>query len=141
MDLFPQAAGAPAAPPPSRALFEDFLGFSAPASSPVCLFWFERVRTAPFLLLILAGPLFFLRVVPISFLPPRDSSYAVWGEFALGQSTPVHPSLLSLFVKQLKSSFHVGLSFREAATWGASLRSQSAAIPFHVGPFLGCYVS
>ena len=45
VDLFPQAAGAPA---PPRALFEVFFGSSAPASSRVCLSWFERVHTALF---------------------------------------------------------------------------------------------
>ena len=45
VDLFPQAAGSPSAPP-ARALFEDFFGSSAPPSSLVFLNWVERVRTA-----------------------------------------------------------------------------------------------
>ena len=43
-----------------------------------------------------------------SFLPPRNSSYAVRGDFASGQVVPVNPSLLLLFEKQLKPSHHVG---------------------------------
>ena len=63
-----------------------------------------------------------------SFLPPRNSSYAVRGEFASGQAAPVNPSLLSLFEKRLKPSYHVGLTVCEAATLEASLRSQSEAL-------------
>ena len=44
VDLSPQAAGSPSAPP--RPLFEDFFGSSTPPSSPVFLNWFKRVRTA-----------------------------------------------------------------------------------------------
>ena len=63
-----------------------------------------------------------------SFLPPRNSSYAIRGEFASGQAAPVNPSLLSLFEKQLKPSYHVGLTVCEAAVLEASLRSQSEAL-------------
>ena len=47
VDLFPQAAGSPAAPPPPRALFEDFF-VASPSSThlPVFLDWFARVRTS-----------------------------------------------------------------------------------------------
>ena len=38
VDLFPQAAGSPSAPPPPRALFEDFFGSSAPPSFLSCFF-------------------------------------------------------------------------------------------------------
>ena len=46
VDLFPQAAGIPSAPPPPRALFEGFFGSSVSSSPPIFLSWFERVRTA-----------------------------------------------------------------------------------------------
>ena len=46
VDLFPQAVGSPAVPPPPRALFEDFFGSSSLPSSPVFLNWFELVHTA-----------------------------------------------------------------------------------------------
>ena len=47
VDLFPQAAGSPAAPSPPRALFEDFF-VASPASThlPVFLDWFAHVRTS-----------------------------------------------------------------------------------------------
>ena len=90
--------------------------------------WFARVRTAlsdaDALLasFVSSGRSNFL------FLPLRNSSYAVWGEFASGQAASVNPSLLSLFEKQLKPSYHVGLTVREAAALDSSLRSQSEAL-------------
>ena len=126
VDLFQQAVGAPSAPPPPpRALFEDFFGSSVPTSCPIFLSWFERVHMA----LSDARLALFLSLgrADFSFLPPRNS-YAVWGEFASGQAAPVNPSLPSLFEKQLKPSYHVGLSVREAAALEASLRSQSEAL-------------
>ena len=79
VDLFPQAAGTSSAPPPPHALFEDFFGSSAP-TSPVFLLWFERVRMAlsdgdaRLALFLSSGRADF------SFLPPRNSFYAVqWG--------------------------------------------------------------
>ena len=80
VDLFPQAAGAPSALTPPRALFEDFFGSSAP-TSPVCLSWFERVRTAlsdadSHLASFLSSGR-----ADFSFLPPCNSSYAVQDEF------------------------------------------------------------
>ena len=63
-----------------------------------------------------------------SILPPRNSSYAVRGEFASWQAAPVNPSFLSLFEKQLKPSYHIGLTVREAAVLESSLRSQSEAL-------------
>ena len=99
VDLFPQAAVTPSSAPPPRAFFEDFSGSPTP-TSPVFLSWFERVRTA--LLDADAGLASFLSsgCADFSFLP-RNSSYAVWGEFASGQAVPVNPSLLYLFEKQL----------------------------------------
>ena len=128
VDLFPQAAGSPAPPPPPRALFKDFFGSSAPTSSPVFLSRFERVCTAlPDADSRLASFLSSGRA-DFSFLPRCNSSYAVRVVFALGQAAPVNPSLFSLFEKQLKPSYHVGLSVREAAALEASLRSQSEAL-------------
>ena len=63
-----------------------------------------------------------------SFLPPRNSSYVVCGDFALGHTAPVNPSLLSLFECQLKPFHHVGMSIREAAALEASVRSQLEAL-------------
>ena len=40
----------------------------------------------------------------------------------------MNPSLLSLFERRLKPSNHMGMSIREAAALGASLRSQSEAL-------------
>ena len=62
-----------------------------------------------------------------SFLPPRNSSYTVKGEFASGQEMPVNPSL-SLYERQLKPSYHVGLTVCEAAGLEPSLCSQSEAL-------------
>ena len=82
VDLFLQAAGSPSAPPPPRALFEDFFGSSAPSSAPVFLNWFERVRTA--LTDADSRMASFLATGrgDFSFLHPRNASYAVRGEFA-----------------------------------------------------------
>ena len=63
-----------------------------------------------------------------SFLTPQNSSYAVKGDFASGQAVPVNPSLLSLYEKQLKPSYHVGLTVREAATLESSLRCHAEAL-------------
>ena len=128
IDLFPQAAGSPSAAPPPHTLFEDFFGFSAFPSSPVFLNWFESVcsalsdadsRMASFLV---TGHGDF------SFLPPRDSSYAVLGDLASGHVAPVNLSLLSLFEHQLKPSHLVGMSIWEAAALETSVRSQSETL-------------
>ena len=98
------------------------------SSSSYYLSWFERVRTA------LADADAHLAAFlssgrsDFSFLPPRNSSYAVRGDFASGQTVPVNPSLLSLFEKQLKPSYHVGLTVREAAALESSLRCQAEAL-------------
>ena len=126
VDLFPQVVGAPSVPPLPRALFEDFFGSSAPTS--VFLSWFERVRTALSDADSLLASFLSSGRADFSFLPPRNSSYAVRGEFASGQAALVNPSLLSLFEKQLKPSYHVGLSVLEAAALEASLRFQSEAL-------------
>ena len=130
VDLFPQASGtlsAPPPPPPPHAVFEDFFGSSVPSSS-IFLSWFERVRMslsdadARLDAFLSSGRSDF------SFLPPRNSSYAVKGDFASGQAVPMNPSLLSLFEKQLKPSYLVGLSVWEAAALESSLRSQAEAL-------------
>ena len=128
VDLFPQAAGSLSAPPPPRALFEDFFGSAAPHSPPIFLSWFERVRMALAEAdSCLASFLSYGRS-DFSFLPPRNSLYAVKGEFASGEAVPVNPSLLALYDRQLKQSYHVGLTVREAAALESSLRSQSEAL-------------
>ena len=97
-------------------------------SSPIFLNWFEGVRSAlseadsHLASFVASGRGDFL------FLPSRSSSYAVHGDFALGGAAPINPSLLSLFERRLKPSYHVGLSIREAAALEASLRSQSEAL-------------
>ena len=79
VDLFPQAAGLSQAPPPPRALFEEF--FAAPPSphQPVFLAWFERVRSTlseadSRIVSLLAS------VCPeSSLLPPHNTQYSVGG--------------------------------------------------------------
>ena len=124
VDLFPQAAGSHSSPPP-RALFEDFFGSSVPPSLPIYLSWFERVCTA--LADVDTRLASFLSSVrsDFSFLPPRNSSSAVKGDFASGQAVPVNSLLLLLYEKQLKPSYHVGLTVQEAAALESSLRCQA----------------
>ena len=129
VDLFLQAAGSPSAPPPPpHTLFEDFFGSSAPPSSLIFLNWFERIRTT----LTDAGTRMASFVTSgcgyFSFLPPRNSSYAVSGDLASCHAAPVNTSLLSLFGLQLKPSHHVGMSIQEAAALEASVRSQSETL-------------
>ena len=45
VDLFPQTAGPSQAPPPPRALFEEFFATPSSPHQPVFLTWFERVRS------------------------------------------------------------------------------------------------
>ena len=45
-----------------------------------------------------------------------------------GQAVPVNPSLLSLYEKQIKPSYHVGLSVREAAALEFSLCCHAEAL-------------
>ena len=106
VDSFPQVAGSAAVPPP-RDLFEVFFGSSS-LPSPIFLNWFERVRTALadadscLASFIASGRSDF------AFLQPRNSLYAVHGEFALGHAAQVNPSLLSLIEHSLKPSHHLG---------------------------------
>ena len=85
VDLFPQTAGAPSAPPPSCALFEDFFGSSAPTSSPIFLSWFERVCMALSDADVRLASFLSSGRAEFSFLPPRNSSYAVRGSSLRGR--------------------------------------------------------
>ena len=126
VDLFPQAAGSPSAPPLPRALFEDFFGSSA-SPTPVFLNWFERVHTA--LSDVDSCMASFLATGRGDFsLPPRNSSYVVHGDFASCHATLINLFLLSLFECQLKPSLHVGVSIWEAAALETSVRSRSETL-------------
>ena len=96
VDLFPQAAGYHSSPPPPWALFEDFFGAATPHSPPIFLSWFERVRMALSEADSRLASFLFSGRSDFSFLPPRNSSYAVKGDFVSGQAVPVNPSLLCL---------------------------------------------
>ena len=125
VDLFPQAAGSPAAPPPPWALFEDFF-VASPASThlPVFLYWFARVRTslsegdARLASLLASGR------PDSSLLPQRLSQYAVHGDFASSAAVPVNPSLLSMFGHSLRPS----LQLREAGLMESSSRFHYEAL-------------
>ena len=128
VDLFPQAAGSQSAPPPPRTLFKDFFGTSAPHSPPIFLSWFERVHMALAEAASRLASFLSSSRSDFSFLPPRNSAYTVKGEFASGQAVPVNPSLLALYDRQLKPSYHVGLTVREAAALESSPHAQSEAL-------------
>ena len=129
VDLFPQAAGSPAAPPPPRALFEDFF-VASPASThlPVFLDWFARLRTslseadARLASLLASGR------PDSSLLPQRLSQYAVHGDFVSSAAVPVNPSLLSMFERSLRPSLQLGISLREAVLMESSSRFHSEAL-------------
>ena len=131
VDLFPQAAGSPAATPPPRALFEDFF-VASPSSThlPVFLDWFARVRTslseadARLASLLASGR------PDSSLLPQRMSQYAVHGDCASSAAVPVNPSLLSMFERSLCPSLQLGISLREVALMESSSRFHSEAL-FH----------
>ena len=78
VSMFPQAAGAPSAPPP-RALFEDFFSASSTPHRLVYLAWFDRVCTVLveadswITSLLAAGRL------DSSIIPQHLSQYAVHG--------------------------------------------------------------
>ena len=128
VSLFPQAAGALSAPPPPRALFEDFFSASSAPHQPVYLSWFERVRTAlaeadsRMASLLAAGR------ADSSIIPQRLSQCAVHGELAVGNAVPVNPSLLSMFERSLRPSLQLGLSLREAALLESSSRFHSESL-------------
>ena len=116
VDLFPQAAGAPAAPPrPPRALFEDFFVASPAATHvPVFLDWFARVRSSLSEADSRLDSLLASGRPASSILPQRLSQYAVHGDFSSSTAVPVNPSLLSMFERPLRPSLQLGLSLREA---------------------------
>ena len=128
VDLFPQAAGSSQAPPPPRALFENFF---APPSSPhqlVYLTWFVRVRSA------LSEAYSRITVLLVSgrsealLLPPRSAQYSVCGDHALGSALPVNLSLLAMFERPLRPSLHLGLTIREAVLLEASSHALSESL-------------
>ena len=128
VDLFPQAAGSSQAPPPPRALFEEF--FAAPLSphQPVFVMWFERVHSTLYeadsriMSLLASGR------PESSLLPPHNTQYSVGGEASLGSAAPVNPSLLAMFEHPLRPSLHLGLTVREAALLEASSRALSESL-------------
>ena len=135
VDLFPQTAGSPAAPPPPRALFEDFFMAShASTHLPVFLDWFARVRTslseadARLASLLASGR------PDSSLLPQHLSQYAVHGDFASSAAVPVNPSLLSMFEHSLRPSLQLGISLREAVLMESSSRFHSEALSHSVAP-------
>ena len=111
IDLLPQAAGSPSVAPPPIALFEDFFSPASAPPLPIHLNWFERVRTAlsdvdsRLAAFLASGRPYF------SFLISRLSTYAVRGDFALGCTAPVNPSLLALFEHPLHPVFSWGSPF------------------------------
>ena len=134
LDLFPQAEGSPSDPPPSRGLLEDLLSSSSSASSSpsassrVFLSLFDKVRSAlsstdeRLASFLAAGRSDF------SFFPSRVTAYGVRDPVFSGQALPVNSSLLSLFERQLKPSYHLGLSVKEAEAFEASLRAQTETL-------------
>ena len=129
VDLFPQAAGSPAAPSPPRALFEDFF-VASPSSThlPVFLDWFARVRTSLSEADARLASLLAYGRPDSSLLPQRMSQYAVHGDFASSAAVPVNPSLLSMFEHSLRPSLQLGISLREATLMESSSRFHSEAL-------------
>ena len=128
--LFPQAAGAPPATPPSRALFESFFTSASPSPQLLSFNLFDRVcqvlvdadtRVSAFLA---AGH------SDCTFLPARRLSYAVRGEHASGKAVLVNESLLSYFDRQLRPSLLVDLSVKDAMALEASFLAQSEALSY-----------
>ena len=140
VDIFPQAAGSSQAPPPPRALFEEFFAVPSSPHHPVFLTWFERVRStlsdtdARIVSLLASGR------PESSLLPPRQTQYSVGSSASLGSAAPVNPSLLAMFDRPLRPSLHLGLTLREAALLESSSRalseSQSHAM-WHLSGLLG----
>ena len=122
VDLFPQA------PPPPRALFEDFFAPASTPHQPMYLSWFERVRSALAEADSRVASLLASGRLEASLLPPRSVQYAVNGDYALGYAVPVNPSLLAMFDRPLRPSLHLGLTIREAALLESSFRSLSESL-------------
>ena len=128
MDIFPQAAGSSQAPPPPRALFEEFFAPLPSPHQPVYLRWFERVRSTLSEVDSCLASLLASGRPEYSLLPPRNAQYSVGGEALLGSATPVNPSLLAMFKRPLRPSLHLGLTIREAALLEASSRALSESL-------------
>ena len=79
VDLFPRTAGSPQAPPPSRALFEDFFSPASAPHQPIYLSWFERVRSALSEADSLLASLLASGCSELPLLPPCFAQYAVGG--------------------------------------------------------------
>ena len=122
MDLFLQA------PPPPRALFEEF--FAAPSSphQPVFLTRFEIVRSTLSEAYSRIASLLTSGRPESSLLPPRNAQYSVGGEASLGSAASFNPSLLAMFKRSLRPSLHLGLTVREAALLEASSRALSESL-------------
>ena len=80
VELFPQAAGSPQAPPPPLALFEDFFAPASTPHQPVYLSWFERVRSTLLETDSRVASLLASGHSEASLFPPRSVQYAVQGE-------------------------------------------------------------
>ena len=129
VDLFPQAAGSPAAAPPPRALFEDFF-VASPTSThlPVFLDWFARVHSSLSDADTCLASLLCTGRPASSILPQRLSQHAVHGDFSSSAAVPVNPSLLSMFERTLRPSLQLGISLREAGLMESSSRFHSEAL-------------
>ena len=123
VDLFPQSAGSSQAPPPPRALFEDFFAPPSSPHQPVYLAWFERVRSALSEADSRIAALLASSRPEASLLPPRSAQYSVGGDHALGSAAPVNSVLLAMFERPLRLSLHLGLTIWEAALLEASTRA------------------
>ena len=128
VDFFPQAAGSSQAPPPPRALFEDFFVPASTLHQPVYLSWFERVCSALAEADSCVASLLASCRLEASLLPPRSVQYAVNGEHALGSTVLVNSSLLAMFDRPLRPSHHLDPTIREAALLESSSRSLSESL-------------
>ena len=120
--LFPQA------PPPPRALFEEFFSSASAPHQPVYRSWFESVRSALSKADMRLASLLASGRSESTLLPPRSGQYAVRAEHALGSVVPVNPSLLAMFECPLRPSLHLGLTVREAAVIEELCRSLLEAL-------------
>ena len=129
VDLFPQAADAPAAAaPPPRTLFEDFF-VASPASThiPVFLDWFACVRSSLFEANSRLASLLTSGHPASSLLPQRLSQYTVHGDFSSSTAVPVSPSLLSMFECSL-CPLQLSVSLRETCVLQSASRFHSEAL-------------
>ena len=129
VDLFPHPAGSPAAPPPPRALFEDFF-VASPASTPLPVFldWFARVRTSLSEVDARLASLLASGRPDSSLLLQCLSHYVVHWDLSFAAAVPVNPSLLSMFECTLRPSLQLGISLREACLMESSSCFHSEAL-------------